>query len=467
MAVKFSLKKKIALFMIASIVFMGCASVLFFEYFIRNMEEEEYRSQSIDLASTVATVVDVDRAGRLRESISSIYDADQDKVSNAEWGSPKYDAYLTKYASVELSEDFEYLREQLREIQKVNDVESLFLMYIDVPTKSVVYMVDAGFDNVRHPGTFEPIEGDDLQVFEQLDKGFDPSITNTDEHGWIVATAKPIIGKNGSVVAYACVSISMNKIVGDRYQFLSYVVAGLLALTVLTCAVGILLFDRSVVRPVNALTQASLRYYSPDERQTTSAFDDLDIHTGDEIEILANAMVKMERDVKAYEDELRHVANSDSLTRVRNKRAYDVEARYANEEIQLGQNAIGLAMVDMNFLKQINDTYGHERGDIALKAVCALVCRIFDHSPVFRVGGDEFVVVLRGHDLECIDELVAQFNSELDSMAIDSTLEPWERVSAAIGYSVFDPAYDKDLTTVYMRADKAMYERKRAMKAGR
>jgi GGDEF domain-containing protein len=53
-------------------------------------------------------------------------------------------------------------------------------------------------------------------------------------------------------------------------------------------------------------------------------------------------------------------------------------------------------MFDLNDLKHINDRYGHERGDEYIVNCCRLICQVFKHSPVFRIGGDEFVALLRG-----------------------------------------------------------------------
>ena len=132
-----------------------------------------------------------------------------------------------------------------------------------------------------------------------------------------------------------------------------------------------------------------------------------------------------------------------------------------------GFNEFGLAMVDLNFLKKTNDTYGHEKGNISIRRLCMLVCEIFEHSPVFRIGGDEFIIVLKNHDYRGVDNLIKAFNSRLKQYQDDETLKPWEQISAAIGYAKFDKKTDKTVEDVFKRADKAMYERKVEMKAVR
>ena len=96
-----------------------------------------------------------------------------------------------------------------------------------------------------------------------------------------------------------------------------------------------------------------------------------------------------------------------------------------------------------------------------------IVCKNFAHSPVFRIGGDEFVIVLENEDYDNASFLVEKFRSTLEEIARDDFLEPWEKVSAAIGWTMFDPENDKGVQSVFKRADNLMYEDKKAMKATR
>ena len=165
--------------------------------------------------------------------------------------------------------------------------------------------------------------------------------------------------------------------------------------------------------------------------------------------------------------ELNELAHKDALTGIRNKLGYDKEVQKIEWEIADGLKEFGVAMIDLNFLKRINDTYGHDKGNIAIIAVCKIVCHIFEHSPVFRVGGDEFVVILKGHDLEHIKELIAEFNKQLKERQENTELEYWEKTSAALGYAIYDPRIDNAYENVFRRADIEMYKAKKAMKAVR
>lgn len=173
-------------------------------------------------------------------------------------------------------------------------------------------------------------------------------------------------------------------------------------------------------------------------------------------------------EAKEHADAMNELAHMDALTGIRNKTAYDKEIRRVEWEMERDRDKrFGVAMIDLNYLKRINDTFGHEQGNVAIKKLCHIVCVIFSHSPVFRIGGDEFVVVLENEDYKHVDELVDKFNKTLEEMAKDTALEPWEQLSAAIGVARYDPVTDTSVANVFKRADRAMYLRKKAMKAER
>ncbi len=167
-------------------------------------------------------------------------------------------------------------------------------------------------------------------------------------------------------------------------------------------------------------------------------------------------------------DTMSELATKDALTGIRNKRAYDREIRRVEWEMQAQEGKeFGIVMIDLNFLKRINDTYGHEQGNVAIKKLCHIICKVFEHSPVFRIGGDEFVVVLENEDYKNVKELVARFDATLNEMSQDTSLEPWERISAALGVAYYNPLTDNSVANVFKRADKAMYLRKKEMNAVR
>ncbi|MCR4821920.1 MAG: GGDEF domain-containing protein, partial [Treponema sp.] len=173
------------------------------------------------------------------------------------------------------------------------------------------------------------------------------------------------------------------------------------------------------------------------------------------------------QDTRQQAIELNELAIKDTLTGIRNFNGYEKEVQSLEWEIAEGLKDFGIAMIDLNFLKRINDTYGHDKGNIAIVSLSKIVCHTFEHSPVFRIGGDEFVVILKNQDLLNIKELVHNFKDTLQSLQNNPNLQCWEKTSAAIGYAIYSPEKDSSYNALFERADKAMYKNKKSMKADR
>ncbi len=157
-------------------------------------------------------------------------------------------------------------------------------------------------------------------------------------------------------------------------------------------------------------------------------------------------------------NEVKEIAYKDPLTGVKSKHAYSEAEVKANEEIKKHlNNEFALLVCDLNDLKVINDTLGHQAGDEYIKDGCTLICRIFKHSPVYRVGGDEFVVIIEGYDFENRFELLKEINDVVEYNIKNN------KVSIAVGMSDFN-CNDLSLHDVFKRADEAMYLRKKEMK---
>lgn len=153
------------------------------------------------------------------------------------------------------------------------------------------------------------------------------------------------------------------------------------------------------------------------------------------------------------------MANQDALTGVKSKHAYDDMERQIDEDIRDASVApFALAVCDVNGLKLVNDTRGHAAGDQLIKDACMIVCNIFKHSPVFRVGGDEFVAILRGSDYDEREILMGRLASTNNMNRHNGG------VTVACGLAVWDSERDQTLASVFERADAAMYEDKRRFK---
>ena len=156
----------------------------------------------------------------------------------------------------------------------------------------------------------------------------------------------------------------------------------------------------------------------------------------------------------------------DALTGVANRELYDRRAKQMNEKIKADPQAMHFAICecDLNNLKIINDTYGHESGDFYIKACCKTICNIFKHSPVFRTGGDEFVIILQNEDYERCDEIKKEINDFVLS-EVKKEGSVLEKISFAAGFSKFNSKTDRTVGDVLNRADFEMYIHKKCVKA--
>ena len=179
------------------------------------------------------------------------------------------------------------------------------------------------------------------------------------------------------------------------------------------------------------------------------------------------SMDALERQIQSMQAELRtqiaHVhgqAYQDSLTGVKSKYSY-LETEKALDE-KLSREVLpdfAVVVCDINGLKKVNDTLGHKAGDDYIRKGCKMICDVFSHSPVYRVGGDEFVVLLTGRDYENRNILIR----ELHELSSDHILTNEAIVSG--GLAEYIPGQDLSVREIFDRADATMYKEKMLLKS--
>ena len=184
--------------------------------------------------------------------------------------------------------------------------------------------------------------------------------------------------------------------------------------------------------------------------------------------IVCNENVEEEfRKKQEQEQNLRSVqrlARRDGLTGIRNKKAFTEASDDIDVNLQNGEKerSFGIVMCDINDLKRINDTRGHSFGDEVIQRASRMICEVYKHSPVYRIGGDEFAVILSENDYDRREILLARLKEE--SLANKrSRTGP----TVACGMAIYEPDKDACFNDVFERADAYMYENKRELKAGK
>ena len=151
----------------------------------------------------------------------------------------------------------------------------------------------------------------------------------------------------------------------------------------------------------------------------------------------------------------KEIAAKDALTGVQNSHAFSLAKEQLNEQIKNKENVeFAFVVCDINGLKSVNDTLGHHAGDRLIQNACKIICDTFKHSRVFRVGGDEFVVICRGQDYKNIDYLCDRMN--------DSNRNS-DDVEVAFGVAFYSDG--ESVESVFDTADHLMYNHKVALKA--
>ena len=236
----------------------------------------------------------------------------------------------------------------------------------------------------------------------------------------------------------------------------------LFAISVLLLLLFVLLTIRlsiRITRPLKKLTEATAQV-------DKGNYDvELNYDGNDEVGALTNTFNQLISHLKVYIKELNDLAYSDPLTSVHNKGAFDIYIRDIDENIKDAKEKtkFAIGIFDCNNLKIINDRFGHEKGDLYLQASVCMICTAFPHSPVFRIGGDEFAVILINDDYKRRSELEKAFAEQMAEISSKSDLL-WKKISMAMGIAVYDPETDSSAESVIRRADELMYKNKEQQK---
>jgi diguanylate cyclase (GGDEF)-like protein len=158
--------------------------------------------------------------------------------------------------------------------------------------------------------------------------------------------------------------------------------------------------------------------------------------------------------------ELRSLALTDDLTCLYNRRAFYALATQQIRVMRRKGQELLLFFADVDYLKNINDTYGHKEGDFALVRAADALERTFRNSDIIaRLGGDEFAVLALEASCQDQEAILRRLEEHLENVSAE---EPRYKLSLSVGMARFDPKQDAALGDLLSKADRAMYEGKRA-----
>ena len=251
-------------------------------------------------------------------------------------------------------------------------------------------------------------------------------------------------------------SVCYDDIKQIRYEVAYKILFSVLLLTLIFSLI-VFFMVKKTVRPLQKLTDAAIKLSDGDY--------EVEITHGNtyEIQQLSTAFETMLLNLREH-DRLQHIlAYRDSLTGLRNATSYQKWMLEFDKRIREEKPSFGIIMFDLNYLKETNDTYGHDVGNKLIVGAARIISDTFKRSPVFRIGGDEFLVILQNRDLEERDALFEKFESDYANTFVEAGDEKLP-ISIAKGFSTFDPATDTQFSDVFNRADDQMYQNKKNMK---
>ena len=245
------------------------------------------------------------------------------------------------------------------------------------------------------------------------------------------------------------IATPLSKVYDARNDVMMNLITTIIIVAMLISFVSITLASKAIT-PLAGMTEAAKRIAS----------GDLDVkisyESGNELGILVRSIREMAAKLEFY-------VYRDKLTGLRNAAAYMSKSAELNERSKRDPDLhYGVVIFDANFLKKVNDNYGHEAGNELLRHAGSVIEKVFANSLTYRTGGDEFAAILEGHDYEnrqglllLFDEMVAQ---EKFTVANDTLT-----LSVARGLGVHEAGMD--FAAVSKKADAAMYNHKAAIKA--
>ena len=470
-------------------------AMTYYSLVISNRNKETYSNYADSLSATVSKVLDSSEVNVLQNKVDSILDTiPEDELVLSDGSEADLEVYMAHFDSLyddaEFMTAFNNIRDHLRDIVSAHSkfaVDCMYLAhihtYLDAQGEQqgvFVYLVDTAPDEEAcPPGWLDPLYDINRPLINDQERGMPAYFTNTPGYGYLVTAGSYIKDTNH---VYICADISMTLVRARQAKSITRLFIYLLVTVILLSIVGVILVYFMFARPLKKISNVAKQFNNKDPKATHRLFTELNVKTRDELYDLAESIKTMESGVVQRFNELIEVndalvfqekqtakmtaiANRDSLTGVGSKTAYDYETSKMNDRIANKEHIVfGLAMIDLNYLKNTNDEYGHFAGDEALIKLAHIICLTFKHSPVYRVGGDEFVVALTGEEYDKAEALIAEFNERIQDCIENKKLPEFERISAAIGYATYIEGTDTCVDDVFKRADQKMYQRKHEMK---
>lgn len=299
------------------------------------------------------------------------------------------------------TESYNSIRNYLEIVKERYGVDSIFISKLNEQRKPV-YVIDSKktYEEFNIPNTLVTggIAGDIIQTYSlrHSERGKFYRL----QEGWEYTKTYQIRGSKSNVEAVACIGVNAQSLYSSTYTL-----AVIAALLIVACIALTWVFATKMFRKIS----------NP-----------------------------------IYQD----VSNTDSMTGLKNKNSFSTDLH--NIENLGRQERYSIIVIDLNGLKTVNDTFGHNIGDKFIRDSADILKRsTFDKNQVvYRIGGDEFVIIMHDAKHADIDRLIKTIK--------ENTVKANEKggsiqISMSIGYAMFDRNIDRNFSGTFQRADTMMY----------
>ncbi len=292
------------------------------------------------------------------------------------------------------------------------------------------------------------------RLYDMARDGFEGTGETTTSYGLkAVSSFKRLKTKNWILAANTPQAEAYHPIqVAERYFLIASIAGSIAAFFIF------FVIMKYLIKPLELLTRhvEDLPHKTGDDRF-------LNIKAKDEIGTLSAAFDKMESERKQTEELLRSLSNTDELTGLANRRAFDL---FLDEEWRRAlrdRRQISIMMIDVDLFKKYNDTYGHLKGDACLKSVAKVLESVTRRAgdKVARFGGEEFIVLLSSVDYQHAVSIAEKTRMDVEALRIPhekSDINAYLTIS--IGVVSIIPQQNMSWIELIKSADEALYRAK-------
>ena len=165
-------------------------------------------------------------------------------------------------------------------------------------------------------------------------------------------------------------------------------------------------------------------------------------------------------DLQDANGRLEHLASTDALTGIMNRRSFVEALEREHRRCIRHREEMALVLFDLDYFKEINDNHGHPAGDAVLKAMAAAVLEQIRTEDYFaRLGGEEFALLLPETDPPHANQFSERIRQTIENLRV-AFQKKQISVTASFGVTYLHPA-DNDEDSIFIRADRALYEAKK------